>query len=288
MKEVFLFLLVGLFSFQAFAAQEPVDPSQWSYDTGYTYCMYAYAAYCPESSIGNWTCHWCQQNSTVSGFVTTKIVLNDGELVYLGYNSDYQQIVVSFRGSTDLVNWINNLDAVYTKYPYCSDCKVHKGFYDTWLSVKDDVLAEVWRLHNQFSTYSIVTTGHSLGGALSTLASSEVYTNTSSRVYSWTLGSPRVGNKDFSSWYHDESGVIHAQRITNWHDVVPHLPNEEQDPFDPFHHVPQECWEQKSGPEFILCDADNGEDPHCSDSVLIPDSVDDHLHYFGVYETCSG
>ena len=70
--------------------------------------------------------------------------------------------------------------------------------------------------------------------------------------------------------------------------TVPHLPNEEQDPFDPFHHVPQECWEQKSGPEFILCDADNGEDPHCSDSVLIPDSVDDHLHYFGVYETCSG
>ncbi len=65
-------------------------------------------------------------------------------------------------------------------------------------------------------------------------------------------------------------------------DSVPHLPAEAE----AFRHVPQESWEQKNPNNFVVCSATNGEDPKCSDSVLIPDSVYDHLHYFGLYESC--
>ena len=75
-------------------------------------------------------------------------------------------------------------------------------------------------LHKKFPTYEIVTTGHSLGAALSTLASVDVYKNVSGEVpiYSWTLGSPRVGNGPFSTWYESDSGIKHSQRIVNWKD----------------------------------------------------------------------
>jgi len=261
----------------------PVDPSFWSYDTGYTYCLYSYAAYCPPNSIQSWTCSWCQQNSSVSGFVTTQIVTSLGELAYVGYNKDYQQILAVFRGSTDIVNWINNMDAVLVDYPYCTGCQVHEGFYDTWKSVKVGVMNEVYRLHKLYPSYSIVVSGHSLGAAVATLAGVDIYKNVSSTVYSWTLGSPRVGNPAFADWYTPYSGVVHNQRITNNKDVVPHMPSE----LEGFRHVPQESWEQKTPVIFILCSATNGEDSHCSDSVLMPDSVYDHLHYFGLYETCS-
>jgi len=265
------------------ASQEPVDPSTWSYDTGYTYCLYSYAAYCSEESIQLWTCSWCQQNSTVSGFNTTMVYVQDGELGYIGFNSQYQQIVVTFRGSTDTLNWLNDFDATQTDYPYCSGCLVHKGFYDTWLHVKQDVLSEVWRLHQLYPSYVVVTTGHSLGAALATLAGPDVAMNVSkTKVYTWNLGSPRVGNHAFSLWYQSSGLIVHSQRIVNNRDIVPHNPAEDLN----YYHVVQEAWEQKNPVDFIICDPNNGEDPTCSDSV-IGDSTEDHLTYFGLYESCS-
>lgn len=38
-------------------------------------------------------------------------------------------MIVSFRGSQDIKNWIINLDTVKTTYSECSGCQVHAGFY---------------------------------------------------------------------------------------------------------------------------------------------------------------
>jgi len=166
-------------------------------------------------------------------------------------------------------------------YPYCYKCEVEAGFHHTWEKVKPGVMGEVWRLHKLYPKYDIVITGHSLGGAVATLAAVDIYYNVSGNVFSWTLGSPRVGNGHFAEWY-PTCGIQHTQRITNWKDVVPHLPNE----MEFYKHVPQEVWEQKNPNQFVVCDPNNGEDPHCADSVTIPDSVYDHLNYFGLYESC--
>jgi hypothetical protein len=262
------------------AAQTPVNPKTWSYDTGYAYLLYSYAAYCPENNIKAWNCKWCQYNDTVWGFKNVNLFLVSGELVFVGYNADYKQIVVSFRGSSDIANWLADFDITQVDYSYCSGCQVHKGFYDTWQGLKPFVIPAVQSLYDQFG-YEVVVTGHSLGGAVATLASVDIKKSVGSNTFLWTYGCPRVGNPDFATWFPTGANIIHVQRVVNWHDVVPHTPNEWQG----FRHIPQESWEQKNPQEFIVCDPNNGEDPNCSDSVVVT-SVSDHLDYYGLEESC--
>lgn len=88
---------------------------------------------------------------------------------YVGYNSDQTTIYVVFRGTTDVANWLTDLDAVMTDYPLCHDCSVHKGFLDAEQRVYPGVFEEVTKLKAEFPSYGIIVTGHSLGAALATL-----------------------------------------------------------------------------------------------------------------------
>mmetsp|Transcript_4006 Transcript_4006/g.11166 ORF Transcript_4006/g.11166 Transcript_4006/m.11166 type:complete len:282 (+) Transcript_4006:120-965(+) len=263
------------------AQQVPVDPKVWSYATGQTYLLMSYAAYCPEVNIRLWDCKWCQYNTTVQDFDVSDIFEEEGELVFMGVNPTYKEIVVSFRGSTDITNWINNFQVFKVNYPFCDGCKVHKGFYDTWESLRSQVLDGVSQLFSKYG-YDIIVTGHSLGGAVASLASVEIKNTTGANVYLWNYGCPRVGNENYANWLPSSaSGVSFIQRVVNNHDIVPQTPAEWQK----YRHYPQEIWEQADPNNFIMCDPNNGEDPTCSDSV-VGLSVDDHLTYFGLYEEC--
>jgi hypothetical protein len=48
----------------------------------------------------------------------------------------------------------------------CSDCKIHAGFFNAYLSVSTKVLDKVANLLNAYPHAAISITGHSLGGAL--------------------------------------------------------------------------------------------------------------------------
>jgi hypothetical protein len=90
-----------------------IDVTKWNYDTGYTYVLYAYAAYCPYETLNDWECKWCQYNETTRGFQPTGF-FNDratNTYGYAGYNPDLEQIIVSFRGTEvgSLKNWITDL-----------------------------------------------------------------------------------------------------------------------------------------------------------------------------------
>jgi len=95
-------------------------------------------------------------------------------------------------------------------------------------------------------------------------------------VFQWTYGSPRIGNSDFTTYYH--SKIPNCWRTVNQKDIVPHLPFRIQD----YHHVPTEVWFKKNYYDFIVCDG-SGEDPNCSDSI-IGSSIVDHLYYLGSWQ----
>lgn len=79
--------------------------------------------------------------------------------------------MLSFRGSTDISNWIANLDFVFDDDTgLCTGCDVHSGFWKAWESVADDVTAELDSALSTYSDYQLVVTGHSLGAALAALA----------------------------------------------------------------------------------------------------------------------
>lgn len=65
---------------------------------------------------------------------------------------------------------LDTIKTRYTTFPDCR-CEVHRGFYLAEQKVIDEIIAEVTRLKKlaDFASYSIKTTGHSLGAALAQL-----------------------------------------------------------------------------------------------------------------------
>jgi hypothetical protein len=57
--------------------------------------------------------------------------------VVLGYDPESNSIISSFRGTSDALNWLE--DVVFFKTPYvrdgCENCEVHRGFYGCYNSM---------------------------------------------------------------------------------------------------------------------------------------------------------
>ena len=147
-------------------------------------------SYESESSILGWNCDLCK---TVS-FSDPSVVKQGSVFGVIGYSPEYNRIVVAFRGSVDIANWILNLEAVRTSYPLCSGCSVHIGFNQGYNSVKSTVETIIDNLRSKYSSASIMVTGHSLGGALAVMAAAHLQDKYSLVNSLYTLGQPRVGN----------------------------------------------------------------------------------------------
>lgn len=255
----------------------------WSESVAQQYVYYAYAAYCPMDRVANWTCKWCKESS-ISGFKPTAqpydpLIQGYG---YVGVNIPDKQIVVCFRGTDDLANWIIDLEsAILVNYKNITGVQVGEGFYNEWNDLMPQVVPAVQSLHNQYPSYPIWVTGHSLGAAISILCAVELAQQNLPNINVYNFGLPRVGNEEFSDFY--RGLVPNTFRVVNGHDVVPHVPLESMG----FYHVPTEVWENPAeSMTFKVCNG-SGEDPNCSDSQLTDLSVYDHLHYLGIAESCS-
>lgn len=102
--------------------------------------------------------------------------------------------------------------------------KVHKGFAVAYAAVAPMVLSTVKRLQSE-RRRPVYITGHSLGGALATVCSLDLYLRlgmTRREIFVSTFGAPRVGNRAFGGIY-DDNVPIHW-RIVVGPDVVAKLP----------------------------------------------------------------
>jgi len=62
---------------------------------------------------------------------------------FAAYNAKTNQIVVAFRGSENIQNWVENVRFVKTDFNRCGNCKVHVGFLDIWNQVQGAVFTSV-------------------------------------------------------------------------------------------------------------------------------------------------
>lgn len=129
--------------------------------------------------------------------------------------------VLAFRGSGSAVDWVSDFIAQQTTYrPVKNTGLTHKGFTDIYMSARSQILDIMKQLPPDRPLF---ITGHSLGGALATLASLDLANNspfTAPIVY--TFGAPRVGDPKFVNNYN--STVATHWRFQNEFDIVPHLP----------------------------------------------------------------
>ena len=95
--------------------------------------------------------------------------------------------------------------------------KVHAGFYNLYLSIRD----QLWKLYNdnQHQINEIYITGHSLGGALSSIAAFDF---AQYQPTHYSFASPRTGNVNFATTFNHI--LPQSLRIYNVDDIVPELP----------------------------------------------------------------
>ncbi|KAJ5477237.1 Lipase A [Penicillium diatomitis] len=213
----------------------------------------------------------------------TGILLSDScGYVALSHSPGPKRIVVAFRGTYSITNTIIDLSAYPQSYiPYngqeddhnqdenlntghkdhtdghdstpttipqslrCDNCTVHAGFMKSWLHTRPIILPIVFGALQTHPDYEIVLVGHSLGGAVATLAGLEM------RLKGWdplvtTFGAPMVGNAQFARFldatfqignYSDNGndndvGDVNVEksrirRVTHVDDPVPLLPLQE-------------------------------------------------------------
>jgi triacylglycerol lipase len=146
------------------------------------------------------------------GYSKTKLIDRTGAECLVLESSD--RIVLAFRGTEPKEFSDIKADLKAWKRPSETEGMVHAGFYDYLERIWD----QIWKHLNTpiRKKKELYICGHSLGGAMATLASSRL----SDRVVAcYTYGSPRVGGRD---WRAKQTFVHH--RYQNNNDIVTRVP----------------------------------------------------------------
>jgi len=176
----------------------------------YTLAHLAQAAYAPEPQN---TPEFMRTTLTRCATFEDQTTLTQG---FVALNDNH--VVLAFRGTDEPADWLTNLNSRMRRE---QKGFVHEGFAVALDSVWVDVMSllNYARRLNQ----AVWVTGHSLGGALATLAASRLPIHLRpTRVA--TFGQPRVADSRFSTNYdRDGVGARHL-RFVNHLDVVPTVP----------------------------------------------------------------
>ncbi|KAF2090386.1 alpha/beta-hydrolase [Saccharata proteae CBS 121410] len=140
---------------------------------------------------------------------------------FVAVDSTNELIVVSFRGSVSIANWIADFTFETVDSDLCDNCTVHKGFWESWTEVSDVVMSAVAAAAAANPSYGIVSVGHSLGAAVAAICAAELR-NAGYTVAMYTFGSPRLAPPALSSYISNQPGGNY--RVTHYNDPVPRLP----------------------------------------------------------------
>jgi len=234
-------LAVGLLAVQALAAPAPNPipyagiekrqvtalPAALLPDLKY-YAQFSAAAYCDPNHVpGTET----QCPSTICPLVTSNTVITHSEFAdggisdttgFVARDVTRQKLVVAWRGSSSVRNWVSNALFGLTNVPFCSGCKSHSGFYLSFQAELNAINTALNALRAQYPSYGIVFTGHSLGGALASIAAA-YYRSYNIPVDLYSYGAPRIGNQALSTFI-GSSTLGKTYRVTNRADPVTRIP----------------------------------------------------------------
>ncbi|KAJ2722181.1 hypothetical protein GGI07_003457 [Coemansia sp. Benny D115] len=237
--------------------------------------VYAKAAYHLKTS--SWDCpHSCDFPGTVG----TKIDFmwhntSPASVGYIGHNDKTGVIVISFRGSADTNDWVQDSEFTLDMWPeHIPGAMVHHGFLSAYHSVSVNVTSTILRLSKAYPSYKLVFTGHSLGGAESVLCAVDmlrIAPEIKNRVHIYTYGMPRIGNDAWADGI-DALGLP-IYRVVYESDLVPHIPFQ----WLGYQHFAQEVWIHSNRTHF--CGKEQ-ESLQCSAGVSISDyNIHDHSQY---------
>ncbi|KAF2206068.1 alpha/beta-hydrolase [Delitschia confertaspora ATCC 74209] len=201
----------------------------------------------------------------------TGLLLSDScGYIALSHPPSPPRIIVAFRGTYSIANTIADLSTIPQEYvpypggddggsesskllgrgdtiptragetpppsnpPKCTNCTVHMGFHTSWLNTRKSILPDLTKSMELYPNYTLTLVGHSLGGAVATLAGLD-FKNRGWDPRVTTFGEPRVGNAALAQYINKRFDIPPANetssrksakfyRITHINDPVPLLP----------------------------------------------------------------
>lgn len=153
-----------------------------------------------------------------AGYTLKQTFNRGGTQAFLAVRETDKTAVIAFRGTEKSIADIKtDLEAGFFKTD--NGTMVHEGFRKAYAQVAVDIQ----QAYAGLSDYKVYITGHSLGGALATLATyaldADTSINTDNLAACYTYGCPRVGTGDLA-----EGLRTPVYRVVNDVDVVPRLP----------------------------------------------------------------
>ena len=146
-------------------------------------------------------------------------------------------MVLAFRGSQEPKDWLTNFTTQLRNFTIYQEGatvlssykgRVHTGFFLAWESIEQSVLAQIKRWEQELAKQNkqlppLYITGHSLGGALATMAAAACSDYGIELAGVYTFGQPRVGDRTFTRQLnlHIKGKIF---RFVNNNDIVPHVP----------------------------------------------------------------
>mmetsp|Transcript_28810 Transcript_28810/g.63511 ORF Transcript_28810/g.63511 Transcript_28810/m.63511 type:complete len:314 (+) Transcript_28810:66-1007(+) len=232
------------------------------------------------AEIKSWSCGYACDNA---GPVTDVELLDFKLLSSFGIVANYGgQCLVSFRGTKDLINDIEDGDILFAKpYPECPDCKVHGGFHGNWKVLAGATRKALAALDcAPGSSKPVLITGHSLGAAMAALALFDLVGEGYNVKTAYTYGQPRVGDANFAKEFDARMAGVSYYRVTNFKDAVPAVPTK----WMGYRHVgPEVYYHATQLGAYKVCDGD--EDPTCNDNwnlITVLQHTCDHCSYLGL------
>lgn len=243
------------------------------------YVQYASAAYCfstPPSVGSTVTClEGACADVTSNGATITKNLAGSvtGMYGFVAVDPGKEKVVVSYRGSSNILNWITNIRFLLCDSPISSSAKAHCGFQDAYDELRSDTELAVASALAANPGYGLVVTGHSLGGSVAAIAAGELRAN-GYTLDAYTYGAARVGNNALAN------AIGFVYRVTHTVDPVPRLPPM----FVGYRHPTTEYWLAEGADtqvdytkdDIVLCPGTNNDDCNAGTFGL---SIDAHLHY---------
>ncbi|KAJ1646199.1 hypothetical protein LPJ64_002303 [Coemansia asiatica] len=198
---------------------------------------------------------------------------------YIAINRHRREILVVYRGSVVIGDWIEDYTANLVDFPESvSGSRVSMGFLEGYQSANPQVMDTVLQLANEYPEYRIIAAGHSLGGARASLFVADVSVNHPElipRIEMYTYGKPRCGNNMYAQ-YMDSLGITYVRQIYKG-DLYPHLPIKQLG----YVHFGAEVWIPEDDKYVICQSSDYG---GCSESLpLARLNKEEHYEYYWLH-----
>ncbi|KAI0695600.1 Alpha/Beta hydrolase protein [Cytidiella melzeri] len=159
----------------------------------------------------------------------------------IAYRPALKQLVVAFSGTSNMKQSLYDVRLRRLKHPAGRGCGVHSGFWRIYKGVRSRVLEGIKEGVNKYDVKELAITGHSLGGAISSLLALDLLTaNDVPRTLLdgvtlklFGFGSPRAGNSKLVKVWRDAVAQRRAKEgehcikeylVKAYRDGVPSLP----------------------------------------------------------------